>query len=69
MHEYVHVNEKWFNSAGVSKSFYKARGEKAPKRSSESRRYIPKTIFLAAAVRTRYDMHEKASFGGKFGIW
>ncbi|KAE9067674.1 hypothetical protein PF002_g28284, partial [Phytophthora fragariae] len=44
-------------------------GEELPPRAWKSKRFIPKTMFLAALARPRYDPHRKQRWDGKVGIW
>ncbi|ETO62050.1 hypothetical protein, variant [Phytophthora nicotianae P1976] len=44
-------------------------GEEPPPRFWKSKRFIPKTMFLAALARPRYDPHRKQQWDGKLGIW
>lgn len=68
-HEFVHMDDKWLHVTEVSKCFYAAPSEKAPYRSSKSRRYIAKVMFLAAVALPRYEMHKNAPFDSKVRIW
>ncbi|ETL37486.1 hypothetical protein L916_10827 [Phytophthora nicotianae] len=34
-----------------------------------SKRFLPKTMFLAAVARPRYDLHRKCCWNGKLGLW
>ncbi|ETV69001.1 hypothetical protein H257_15151 [Aphanomyces astaci] len=61
MHNYVHVDEKWFFITTVKRRFY-LYDELLAERAA-------KVMFLAAVARPRYDPHKKKMFDGKIGIW
>uniref|UniRef100_H3GUF4 Uncharacterized protein n=1 Tax=Phytophthora ramorum TaxID=164328 RepID=H3GUF4_PHYRM len=69
MYDIVHVDEKWFYEDVDKHSHYAVEGEEAPPRRRRSKRFIPKTMFLAAVAKPRYDYHTKYMFDGKIGIW
>ncbi|ETV72327.1 hypothetical protein H257_12488 [Aphanomyces astaci] len=69
MHDYVHVDEKWFFLTKVNRRFYVYDDEELALRSVKSKRFITKVMFLAAVARPRYDHHAKKEFDGKIGIW
>ncbi|ETV77485.1 hypothetical protein H257_08896 [Aphanomyces astaci] len=69
MHDYVHVDEKWFFLTKVKRRFYVYDDEELALRSVKSKRFITKVMFLAAVARPRYDHHTKKEFDGKIGIW
>uniref|UniRef100_H3GMI6 Transposase Tc1-like domain-containing protein n=1 Tax=Phytophthora ramorum TaxID=164328 RepID=H3GMI6_PHYRM len=49
----VHVDEKWFNEDTNKRVFYVLPGETVPHRERKSKRFIGKTIFLAAIARPK----------------
>ncbi|KAF0774729.1 hypothetical protein AaE_001571 [Aphanomyces astaci] len=61
MHNYVHVDEKWFFITTVKRRFY-LYDELLAERAA-------KVMFLAAVACPRYDPHKKKMFDGKIGIW
>ncbi|ETP18299.1 hypothetical protein F441_07446 [Phytophthora nicotianae CJ01A1] len=69
MHNVVHVDEKWFNSDRDKRSYLVLEGEEPPPRFWKSKRFIPKTMFLAALARPRYDPHRKQQWDDKLGVW
>ncbi|KAF0701538.1 Aste57867_8012 [Aphanomyces stellatus] len=69
MHEYVHVDEKWFFLTKVKKKFYVYDDEELALRSVKNKKFITKVMFLAAVARPRYDFRLKRIFDGKLGIW
>ena len=69
MYDVVHIDEKWFNMYKGNENFYIVPGEEEPERSTQSKKYIGKIMFLCAVARPRYDYHKKNFFDGKIGIW
>jgi hypothetical protein len=69
MFDCVHVDEKWFNLTKVSARYYLLPGEIEPHRTSQSKRFITKVMFLAAVARPRWDFSRNQWFDGKLGIW
>ena len=65
----VHVDEKWFYLDKDKKSFYILPGEELPHRHCQSKRYLPKVMFLAAIARPRFDPAKRSMFNGLIGIW
>ncbi|ETP54784.1 hypothetical protein F442_00598, partial [Phytophthora nicotianae P10297] len=57
------------NLTGTERTFLVLPDEELPERHRRSKQSIPKTMFLAAVARPRYDYHRKAMFDGKLGIW
>jgi hypothetical protein len=49
----VHVDEKWFNADKDKRVYFLLEGEEAPQRRRQSKRFIEKTMFLAAVTRPR----------------
>ena len=52
-YDVVHVDEKWFNEDKDDKAYFLLPDESAPPRARKSKRFIPKTMFLAAVARPR----------------
>ncbi|KAH9103658.1 hypothetical protein AeMF1_020114 [Aphanomyces euteiches] len=69
MHNYVHVDEKWFYLEKVKRRFYVYDDEDLPSRRAKSKRVITKVMFVAAVARPRFDHHTKKYFDGKLGVW
>ena len=69
MYNVVHVDEKWFFLTKEKRKFYHVEGESSHQRSVRSKRFIIKVMFLCAVARPRHDLHRKAMFSGKLGIW
>lgn len=69
MMNYIHIDEKWFYMTKINENFYLLPDESPPDRTTKSKRFITKVMFLAAVARPRYDHHRKQVFDGKIGIW
>ncbi|ETN05971.1 hypothetical protein PPTG_13816 [Phytophthora nicotianae INRA-310] len=69
MYNMVHVDEKWLYADRDTRSYLVLEGEELPSRVWKSKRFIPKTMFLAALARPRYDPHRNQEWDGKVGIW
>jgi hypothetical protein len=69
MYDRIHVDEKWFYMTKVKQTYYIWHDETAPLRSTKSKRFITKVLFLCAVARPRYDHHRKQMFDGKLGLW
>uniref|UniRef100_H3G6S8 Uncharacterized protein n=1 Tax=Phytophthora ramorum TaxID=164328 RepID=H3G6S8_PHYRM len=63
------IDEKWFNEDVDGRTYLLLPDEEAPQRHRRSKHFIPKTMFLAAIARPRYDYNRKTMFDGKLGIW
>jgi len=50
----VHLDEKWFYEEVDRRVYYMLPDEKPPRRQRKSKRFIGKTMFLAAVARPRY---------------
>ncbi|XP_047260271.1 uncharacterized protein LOC124893259 [Capsicum annuum] len=57
MFNYVHIDEKWFFLSKKVERYYLLPGEHEPDpyRSSKSKNFIPKVMFMAAVARPRFD--------------
>ncbi|GAX12673.1 hypothetical protein FisN_13Lu158 [Fistulifera solaris] len=69
MMNYIHIDEKWFYMTKVNENYYLLPWEETPKRTTKSKRFITKVMFLAAVTRPRFDHVENKVFDGKIGIW
>lgn len=69
MYNQVHVDEKWFYMTKNSRNYYVLDGEIAPNRTTKSKRFVTKVMFLAAVSRPRFDPSKNTLFDGKLGIW
>jgi hypothetical protein len=69
MHDYVHVDEKWFYLTKVKRRYYVYEDEEVAERTVKNKRFITKVMFLAAVARPRHDYHARRTFDGKIGVW
>ncbi|ETV71867.1 hypothetical protein H257_13000 [Aphanomyces astaci] len=69
MYDYVHVDEKWFHATPIRSRFYLLPGEEPPHRSTQSKRFITKVMFLSAVARPLWDNAKSEWFDGKIGTW
>ncbi|KAM0853409.1 hypothetical protein ACQ4PT_051104 [Festuca glaucescens] len=69
MYNVIHIDEKWFYRTRGSQNYYLALGEEDPFRSTQSKNFIEKVMFLAAVARPRFDANGNVVFDGKLGIW
>ncbi|ETV80633.1 hypothetical protein H257_06156 [Aphanomyces astaci] len=69
MMDYVHVDEKWFYMTRVKKTLYLLPGEEPPHRSTKSKRFITKVMFLSAVARPRWNYNTNEWFDGRIGTW
>ena len=68
MHEYVHLDEKWFYLVKENEKFYLAPDEPPPKMTRKSKRFVTKVMFLVAVARPRY-LDKGKWWDGKIGFW
>ena len=69
MMDVVHVDEKWFYMNQNRRRYYLGPDEEDPHRTTKSKRFGTKVMFLAAVARPRWDTGRKKRFDGKLGIW
>ena len=69
MMDVVHVDEKWFYMTQNTRRYYLAPDEEEPHRTTKSKRYSTKVMFLAAVARPRWDTRRNQRFDGKLEIW
>ena len=69
MYDHVHIDEKWFYITKVKKKYYLLFDEEPPERSTKSKRYITKVMFMAAVARPQWDPNRGCYFDCKIGIW
>ncbi|ETO82391.1 hypothetical protein F444_03466 [Phytophthora nicotianae P1976] len=69
MYDVVHVDEKWFYEDVNNRSCLVFEDETPLQRSQRSKNHTPKTMFLAAVARPRWDPHRKKEWNGKVGLW
>jgi len=69
MHDYVHVDEKWFFLTKIKRRYYVYDDEEVAVRACKSKSHITKVMFLAAVARPRNDHRARKIFDGKIGVW
>ncbi|RHY27254.1 hypothetical protein DYB32_007298 [Aphanomyces invadans] len=69
MYDYVHVDETWFHATKIKSRMCLLPGEDPPHRSTQSKRFIKKVVFLSAVARPRWDDDKAEWFDGKIGTW
>ena len=69
MHDYVHVNEKWFYLYERKLNPVLASDEELELKSQRSLRYAPKVMFLCTVSRPRFQTDGSCLFDGKIGCW
>ncbi|MFI5421695.1 MAG: hypothetical protein ACHQ1H_12070 [Nitrososphaerales archaeon] len=67
--DHVHLDEKWFYLTEERGRFYLAADEEDPHRTSKSKRFILKVMFMAALSRPRFDPRRNQFWNGKVGIF
>jgi hypothetical protein len=68
MLDVIYVDEKWFYMTKNARRYYLGPDEPDPYRSTKSKRFSTKVMFLAAVARPRRDTGQKKHFDGKLGI-
>ena len=65
----VHIDEKHFYLTRESQTYYLAPGEVEPHRECQSKRFIPKIMFMCAVANPIFLTNGDVFFDGKIGIW
>uniref|UniRef100_A0A8R7PDQ2 Uncharacterized protein n=1 Tax=Triticum urartu TaxID=4572 RepID=A0A8R7PDQ2_TRIUA len=65
----IHIDEKWFYHSSSSQNYYLENDEEDPYRSTQSKNFIEKVMFLAAVTWPHFDANNTMIFDGKHGIW
>ncbi|XP_074271721.1 uncharacterized protein LOC141595657 [Silene latifolia] len=65
----IHIDEKWFYITKTTDSFYILDEEEPPYRSCQSKRFIPKVMFMCAVCRPLYGDNGELIVDGKLGIF
>ena len=68
MMDVIHVDEKWFYMTKNTRKYYLGREEEEPHRTTKSKRFSTKVMFLAAVARPRWNTAANKQFDGKIGI-
>lgn len=67
MYNIIYIDEKWFYMTKKSETYYLLPDEEDPLRTTKSKNFIGKVMFLAATVRSRFDLEDNVIFFGKIG--
>ncbi|VFQ63452.1 unnamed protein product [Cuscuta campestris] len=68
-YDHIHIDEKWFEITKKNTTFYALPEESDPYRTTQSKSFIPKIMFLAAVGRPRYGEGGDVLWDGKIGIF
>ncbi|XP_062179450.1 uncharacterized protein LOC133884083 [Phragmites australis] len=69
MYNIIYIDEKWFYRTKQTQKCYLALDEEDLERTTQSKNFIEKVMFLAAVARPRFDMDGNMTFDGKIGIF
>ncbi|MCL7028299.1 hypothetical protein MKW94_009849 [Papaver nudicaule] len=69
MYNVIHIDEKWFYMTKTTENYYLHPEEEDPHRTCQSKRFIKKVMFIAAAARPRFNSFGEVIFDGKLGIF
>lgn len=69
MENRIFIDEKWFDMTKKTQTYYCVDDEEPPHRAVQSKRFIPKIMFMAAVMRPVFDAEGREVFSGKIGIW
>ena len=64
----IHIDEKHFYITHETQTYYLALGEVEPHREIQSKRFIPKIMFMCAVAKPIYASNGDVIFDGKIGI-
>ncbi|CAO2841385.1 unnamed protein product [Amaranthus hypochondriacus] len=65
----VHIDEKHFYLTRETQTYYLAPGEIEPHRECQSKRFIPKIMFMCAVAKPIFSSDGQCEFDGKIDIW
>ena len=65
----VHIDEKLFYLTRTQQTYYLTPGEEEPHREIQSKRYVPKIMFMCAMTKPLFSNDGELIFGGKIGIF
>ncbi|XP_057526547.1 uncharacterized protein LOC130805777 [Amaranthus tricolor] len=65
----VHIDEKNFYLTRETQTYYLAPGEVEPHKECQSKRFIPKIMFMCAVAKPIFTTNGDVFFDGKIGIW
>ena len=69
MFDYIHIDEKWYYLTKNCRRYYLGKDVDIPRRTSKSKHFKTKVMFLGAVARPRWDSNNNRMFDGKLGIW
>ena len=69
MHDWIHLDEKWFFLTWEKEMYLLLPEEKNPKCCGKHKSHITKVMFLCAVVRPQYNPSANSWWDGKLGIW
>ncbi|XP_057532895.1 uncharacterized protein LOC130810784 [Amaranthus tricolor] len=69
MKNVVHIDEKLFYITRTQQTFYLTQDEIEPHREIQSKRFIPKIMFMCAVARPIFSIEGEMIFDGKIGIF
>ena len=69
MSNVVHMDEKLFYITRTQQTFYLTQDEIEPHREIQSKRFVPKIMFMCAVARTIFSSEGEMIFDGKIGIF
>ena len=64
----IHINKKSFYMTKIKENYYLLPDEKLLERSTKSKRFITKVMFMTVVTRPRYYFAKKLLFDGEVGI-
>jgi len=65
----VYIDEKWFNMYKDNQVYYLLPEEDDVHRTTQSKKFISKVMFLVAVAKPRYDFSKNMWFDGKIELW
>ncbi len=69
MHEYMHLDEKWFYLTINAAKYIVTNKESSSYRHCRRKKTMKKVMFLLAVARPRFDEDRDAVFDGNSGLW
>ena len=69
MSNIVHIDEKLFYLTRIQQTYYLKPGEKESHREIQSKRYVPKIMFMYVVAKPLFSNDGELIFDGKLGIF
>ena len=69
MHDWIHLDEKWFSLTWEKERYLLLPKETNPKQCIKHKLHSPNVMFLCAVVRAQYNPCAKSWWDGKLEIW